>query len=380
MSRYLLIFLSPLFFFCQSQTDKQNNKAVSLKKEFFGKLPDGQIAELYTFSNASGMTIKIATYGGIITHVLVPDRNGNVEDVVLGYDSLSGYLKESPYFGALIGRYGNRIAKGKFTLDGKTYSLAVNNGSNHLHGGLKGFDKVLWKAYGSQTDSNATLRLSYLSKDGEEGYPGNLSIEVSYTLTNDNSLTIDYQANTNKATFVNLTNHTYFNLSGNTKNDILRHKLTLNASHFLPVDSTLIPTGVLQSVKNTPFDFTSSQIIGKRIDEKDVQLKFGNGYDHCWILDKTKPGALQSVGILEESVSGRKMEIFTTEPAIQFYSGNFLDGKIKGKGNMIYNFRQGLCLETQHYPDSPNKHEFPSTLLTPGKTYRSQTIYKFSVK
>ncbi len=301
-----------------------------------------------------------------------------IRDVVLGCDSLAGYLRGTPCFGALIGRYGNRIAKGRFTLDGVTYSLATNNIGNHLHGGIKGFDKLLWKAMSVDGDEPA-LKLSYTAKDGEEGYPGNLTATVVYTLNKDNSLQIDYNATTDKATVVNLTNHAYFNLAGAGRGDILDHQLMLNASHYLPVDSTLIPTGELRPVTGTVFDFTTATRIGARInDTTDQQIRYGLGYDHCWVLSDAS-ATLHAAAILTEPSSGRVMEVLTTEPGIQFYSGNFLDGTVIGKGGVTYAHRTGLCLETQHYPDSPNREQFPSTVLRPGETYRSTTVYRFTV-
>lgn len=352
-----------------------------IEKSSFGKLPDGRAVDLYTLRNANGMTVQITNYGGIITSWTAPDKNGKYEDVVLGCDSLAGYLKGTPYFGAIIGRYGNRIGNGKFTLDSITYKLATNNGPNHLHGGVQGFDKVLWEA-GMEKTENPTLKLKYLSKDGEEGYPGEVAAEVVYTLLPDNSLQIQYAATTTKPTVVNLTNHSYFNLANAGKSNILDHELMLAAGKFLPVDSTLIPTGELRPVKGTPFDFTKSFKIGARIDDtSDVQIRYGLGYDHCWVFDQTPAGKTpQLVGTLYEPVSGRTMEILTTEPAVQFYTGNFLDGTVNGKGGMPYKYRTGLCLETQHYPDSPNKPAFPSTVLRPGERYESTTVYRFGVR
>ncbi|MBT1703586.1 aldose epimerase family protein [Chryseosolibacter indicus] len=350
----------------------------SVESAPFGTMPDGTQVSVFTLTNSNGVKMKVINYGGIITSLSVPDKNNKIEDIVLGFDELDGYLKDSPFFGALIGRYGNRIAKGKFTLDGKSYSLAVNNGANHLHGGNKGFDKVFWNIKKDSTDNGVAIKLSYTSKDMEEGYPGNLQAEVTYTLTDNNELQIDYKATTDKKTVVNLTQHTYFNLTGG-KQDILSHHLLLNADRFLPVDKTLIPTGELKPVSNTPFDFTKSQIIGSRISNNDEQLKIAGGYDHCWVLNKATDG-LNTVGTLYDSISGREVTVYTTEPGVQFYSGNFLDGSITGKSGVVYNKRYGLCLETQHFPDSPNKPEFPSVVLNPGETYTSQTVYKFSVR
>ncbi|MCU0389590.1 MAG: galactose mutarotase [Thermoflexibacter sp.] len=344
-------------------------------------MPDGTSVYLYTLRNTQNMEVRISDYGGIITHWIAPDNKGRYEDIVLGYDSLDGYLKATPYFGAIVGRYGNRISKGKFILDGQTYHLATNNGENHLHGGLRGFDKVLWTA--TTVDSEIpTLKLSYLSKDGEEGYPGNLQVEVIYSLQEDNSLKIDYQATTDKTTIVNLTNHTYFNLSGDVKGDILNHEITLNADYFLPVDSTLIPTGELKSVKGSAFDFLQNKPIGKGInDTENEQIRYGKGYDHSWVLNPSKEkSAMNFVATVLEPISGRVLEVFTMEPATQFYTGNFLDGTIIGKKGIAYKKRYGFCLETQHYPDSPNQKNFPSTVLKPNEVYKTSTIYKLSVK
>ena len=326
------------------------------------------------------MEVKITNYGGIITSVLVPDKDGKMEDVVLGYDNLEGYLKSSPYFGAIVGRYGNRIANGKFTLDGKEYPLAVNNGKNHLHGGLVGFDKVIWETEIEKKENSVALKMKYLSKDMEEGYPGNLNVEVIYTIDNENAIAIDYIATTDKTTHVNLTNHTYFNLTGDVKRDILDHSLMLKADHYLPVDEGLIPTGELRNVEGTPFNFKDFQKIGEEINASNEQIKFGGGYDHCWVFNRQTPNDLEILGELKEPTSGRVMQLFTTEPAVQFYTGNFLDGKITGKMDKVYNQRFALCLETQHFPDSPNQPDFPSTVLKPGEKYESSTVYKFSVE
>lgn len=360
-------------------TEPDSAKMATINESPFGNLPDGSAVTLYTFKNTNGVEMKVINYGGYITSLRTPDKSGVMEDVVLGYDSLSGYLKAPSFFGCIVGRYGNRIAKGQFKLDDKTYTLVKNNGQNHLHGGTKGFDKVMWEATPSTSADGASLKLTYLSKDMEEGYPGNLQVTVVYTLTNDNEVKIQYEATTDKKTVINLTNHSYFNLSGNTKRNILDHKLSIAASKFLPVDATLIPTGELKDVKGTPFDFTSPEVIGKRINDNDPQIKAGIGYDHCWIFDKT-PGAMELAATVYDSISGRYMEMFTTEPATQFYSGNFLDGKVTGKFNTVYQQRYGLCLETQHYPDSPNQPKFPSVVLNPGDIYKTQTIYKFSTK
>jgi aldose 1-epimerase len=348
-----------------------------ITKKPFGTAGDGKPVTLYTLTNKQGMEIRAMSYGGIILSVRVPDKNGQFDDVTLGYDSLDGYLKKTPYFGAIIGRYGNRIANGKFTLDGKEYTLAKNNGPNSLHGGLKGFDKVVWEAEPFENQDGVGVIFKYTSPDGEEGYPGNLKTQVTYTLTDQNELVFAYHATTDKATPVNLTNHTYFNLAGDGKGDILGHILMLNADRFTPVDKTLIPTGELRSVKGTPLDFTAPTAIGARIQDQDEQLLFAGGYDHNFVINRQGPG-LALAARVEEPTTGRVLEVFTTEPGVQFYSGNFLDGTITGKRGHVYKQRTGFCLETQHYPDSPNKPDFPSTILRPGGTYDSKTVYKFS--
>lgn len=385
---HLLLFMSLSFFFACKPKQQESSDTLSMDslespeatigRTSFGKLQDGTEISLYTLTNALGTKMTVTNYGGIIVSLLTEDKDGNFEDVVLGFDSLSQYEKSNPFFGCIVGRYGNRIAKGKFQLDGQTYNLAINNDPNHLHGGLKGFDKVVWTASDSRGPNGAVLKLSYTSKDMEEGYPGNLATEVTYTLTNDNELKIDYKATTDKKTIVNLTNHSYFNLSGNTKTDILDHELMLAASKFLPVDKTLIPTGQLQDVKGTPFDFTKPMPVGARINDNHPQIQNGLGYDHCWVFDKTDIAS--AAATVYDSASGRFLEMFTTEPSVQFYSGNFLNGTLTGKYDTVYKKRMGLCLETQHYPDSPNRPSFPTTVLNPGDVYKSQTIYKFSVK
>jgi aldose 1-epimerase len=344
----------------------------------FGVLPDGKEVTLYTVKNSQGVEMSVMNYGGIIVSLKVPDKNGKLDDVVLGYDSLSAYLKSNPYFGALIGRYGNRIAKGKFSLDGVQYMLPVNDGENHLHGGTKGFDKVYWDI--QVPADSSSLVLTYKSADGEQGYPGNLDMSVTYTLTDSNEVKVDYKATTDKKTVVNLTQHSYFNLSGNAAQDILSHQLMIAADQFLPVDKTLIPTGELKPVAKTPFDFNTLTAIGARINEQDQQLLAGKGYDHCWVLKNGESKSLQKVSELYEPNSGRLMEVWTTEPGIQFYSGNFLDGTLTGKGGVVYKHRTGLCLETQHYPDSPNKPAFPSVTLAPGETYQTSTVYTFKIR
>lgn len=355
--------------------------AVSFEKSAYGTTPDGEPVDMYSLKNAQGMQVDVITYGGIITNWTAPDKDSVYENVVLGYDSLSQYIASNPYFGALIGRFGNRIAKGKFSIDGKEYSLATNDGPNHLHGGVKGYDKVVWMAAEPVVDSNAvSLKLSYLSKDMEEGYPGNLTIDVTYTLNADNSLDVLYEATTDKATIVNLTQHSYFNLTGDFTTTILDHEIVLNADHFLPVDATLIPTGELTEVTGTPFDFRSPKTIGKEIGAEHDQLTKGLGYDHCWVLNSQDVGD-RLVASAHDPVSGRLLEIWSNEPAIQFYSGNFLDGTLPMKGGEgTYANRTGFCLETQHYPDSPNKPDFPTVRLDPGDKYVSYTSFKFSTK
>jgi aldose 1-epimerase len=352
---------------------------LSIKKGSFGKTESGKTVEIYTLKNSKGAEAQIITYGGTIVSLKMPDRNGKFSDIVLGYDSIADYEKNPVYFGALIGRYGNRIAKGKFTLDGKEYTLAKNNGENHLHGGPKGYDKVVWTAKPSTDENGANLELNYLSRDGEEGYPGNLKIKVMYSLTENNELKIVYSATTDKDTIVNLTHHSYFNLAGAGVGDILNHQLTLYADKFTPTDSGSIPTGELKSVKGTPFDFLTEAAIGARIDQPDEQLKFGSGYDHNWVLNKTD-NSLTLAATVFEPVSGRVLEVSTTEPGLQFYSGNFLDGAVKGKNGQNYPHRSGFCLEAQHFPDSPNQSQFPTTELKKGQTYSQTTIYKFSAK
>jgi aldose 1-epimerase len=343
----------------------------------FGQTKDGTAVDLYTLRNHRGAEAKISNYGGLVISLKVPDRNGKSGDVVLGYDNLADYIKSSPYFGAMIGRYGNRIAKGKFTLDGKEYTLAVNNGPNALHGGLKGFDKVVWEPKMRATPEGPALELRYLSKDGEEGFPGNLSVTAVYTLTEDNALKLEYTATTDKDTVVNLTQHSYFNLAGH--GDILGHVVMMPASRFTPVDSTLIPTGELRPVEGTPFDFRKPTAIGARIHAQDEQLRFGGGYDHNFVIDKPL-GELGLMARVSEPTTGRVLEVLSTEPGLQFYSGNFLDGKNKGKGGWVYQFRNGFCMEPQHFPDSPNKPEFPSVVLKPGQTYKNTIVFRFSVQ
>ena len=372
----VVISFVPNWSFAQSPAAKRGHP---IKKELFGQTKDGKPVELYTVTNSHGMEVRAINYGGIIVSLRVPDKNGKLDDVVLGFDKLDGYLDKSPYFGAIVGRYGNRIANGKFTLDGKEYSLAKNNGPNALHGGLKGFDKVIWEAEPSQNKEGSGVAFTYRSKDGEEGYPGNLKAKVTYTLTGQNELVLDYEATTDKATPVNLTQHSYFNLAGEGTGDVLKHELMLNADRFTPVEKTLIPTGELRPVKGTPLDFTKSTAVGARIDDNYEQIAFGGGYDHNFVINH-KSGGLQLAARVYEPTSGRVMEVYTTEPGVQFYSGNFLDGTITGKRGHVYKRRYALCLETQHFPDSPNHPEFPSTILRPGQTLHSRTMYKFSAR
>jgi aldose 1-epimerase len=349
----------------------------------FGRLPDGRETHLFTLENARGFRADISDFGGTVVNLLVPDRAGKFADVALGFDNAARYRAESPFFGALIGRYGNRIAHGRFTLDGATFSLPLNDKPGgipcSLHGGTIGFDKALWTARPAIVAGNPTLILTYVSTDGEEGYPGKLTAEVTYTVTADNELRIDYRATTDRATPVNLTNHTYFNLHGEGVDTILDHLLTIHAARTTPVNAGLIPTGEIAPVAGTPLDFTSPHAIGERIAAPDEQLKFGGGYDHNWVLDN-QGGRLALAATLYEPQSGRFMEVLTTEPGLQFYSGNFLNGKLTGKSGKQYGFRSGLCLETQHYPDSPNEPGFPNTILRPGETLRSTTIYRFGTK
>lgn len=349
-----------------------------ITKSPFGSV-GGQSVEIYSLKNSKGGECRIMTYGGTVVSLKVPDKNGKLGDIVLGFDTLADYQNAQGYLGALIGRYGNRIGKGIFSLDGKEYKLAVNNGANHLHGGLKGFDKVVWTASSSVQSDGAHLKLSYLSHDGEEGYPGNLNVNVEYVLTENNELKIVYSATTDKPTVVNLTNHAYFNLAGAGTGTILDHQLTLNADRFTPIDSGSIPIGELRSVKGTPFDFLKPTAIGARIGQDDEQLKFGSGYDHNYVINQNG-NPLRLAATVYEPTTGRVMEVFTTEPGVQFYTGNFLDGSIKGKNGANYPRRSGFCLETQHFPDSPNKPNFPSVVLRPGETYSTTTIYKFSVR
>lgn len=351
----------------------------------FGKLPDGRVAELYTLSNAHGLRAEITNYGGILVSLEVPGRRGKLADVVLGYDTLAGYLADTKtYFGAVIGRYANRIAFGRFSLDGHAYTLAVNNGKNSLHGGILGFNRRLWKARDVSAPNAPALELSYLSRDGEEGYPGDLSVRVVYTLTSEDQIRIAYSATTDKDTVLNLTNHSYFNLAGEGSGDILKTELTLHAQRFTPVNADLIPTGELKLVKGTPMDFTRATAIGAHIRLPDPQLQFAHGYDFNFVLDRPASGAgtgeLTLAAEAFEPTSGRVLQVFTTQPGLQFYTGNFLDDTIHGKSGKVYGLHSAFCLETQHFPDSPNHPNFPSAELKPGQRFASTTVYQFSAR
>lgn len=353
---------------------------MSITVEPYGTAPDGQDVSLYTLTNANGMEAKITNFGGIVQSLKTPDRDGNLADIVLGHDALEGYVGKHPYFGAIVGRYGNRIAKGRFSLDGKEYTLAVNNGPNALHGGLKGFDKQVWTAAPIEETDVVGLKLRYVSPNGEEGYPGTLTVTVTYLLTNENALEIRYEATTDTPTVLNLTNHSYFNLDGAGTGDILDHEVMINADRFTPVDDTLIPTGELRPVEGTPFDFRSPKAIGRDIGADEQQIKFGGGYDHNFVLKKDTQDALTLAARVHAPASGRLMDVYTEEPGMQFYTGNFLDSTDVGKGGNTYAYRNGFCMETQHYPDSPNQPDFPSAVLRPGEKYETTTIYKFSAK
>ena len=359
-------------------TEQAGDTTLHISTQPFGETEAGPVTK-YTLENAGGMQVSVINQGGIITEIVVPDREGHMDDVVLGFESLGGYLEENPYFGAFIGRYGNRIAEGRFELGGKQYSLPVNNGPNSLHGGLRGFDKKYWTATPLEENDRVGVRLTGTSPDGEEGYPGTLTVTVHYWLDNDNALTLEYRAETDEATPVNLTNHSYFNLRGAGNGNILGHELMIAADQFTPVDETLIPTGELHPVEGTPFDFRQPTAIGERIDADNEQIRFGGGYDHNFVLDGSGEG-LRQVATVYEPTTGRTLEVATTEPGVQFYSGNFLDGSNIGKGGTPYALRSGFCLETQHFPDSPNQPGFPATILQPGESYASTTVYRFGVR
>jgi aldose 1-epimerase len=380
--RAILVVNGMLLFVCGGAAGPQGKVEPAagkppVKRAPLGHMPDGTAVETFTLHNAHGIEVRVITYGGIIASLRVPDAAGRFDDVVLGYDDLANYFHQSSYFGAIIGRYGNRIAKGRFTLDERTYTLATNDGPNHLHGGVKGFDKVVWKGEPTSTAGGESVTLRYTSPDGEEGYPGTLKARVSYTLTDRDELSLEYAATTDKPTPVNLSQHSYFNLGG-AGSDILGHELTIDADRFTPVDAGLIPAGQMAPVGGTPFDFRRPTAIGARISQDDEQLRHGRGYDHNFVLNRTREG-LVHVARLVDPRSGRTLDVQTTEPGLQFYSGNFLDGSVTGKGGTVYSRRSGLCLETQHFPDSPNQPGFPSTILRPGEQYRSKTVLTFGV-
>jgi aldose 1-epimerase len=371
MIMMLVVFIATIFV-----SGLQAEAKSKMQKQSFGKTEDGQQVDLYILTNKHGMQAAITNYGGTVVSLKVPDRSGKLDDVVLGYDTLDGYATGKAYIGATVGRYANRIAHASFTLDGNTYTLSKNDGDNHLHGG---FNKRVWTAKDVSGSAGQALELTYLSKDGEEGFPGNLPVKVVYTLTDKNELKIDYSATTDKDTVLNLTNHAYFNLAGQGNGDVLQQQIMIRADRFTPIDQFSIPTGELRSVKGTPFDFTTATAIGARIDQDDQQLKMGNGYDHNWVLSNGTPGSLFLGAQAYDPHSGRVLEVLTTEPGIQLYTGNFLDG-IHGKDGKVYNRRNAFCLETQHFPDSPNHPNFPTTELKPGQHFESTTVYKFSTK
>jgi len=378
MMRTLILCIA-VFSFLSTEACQTNRKAMPpMKKTIFGKLPDGREVHQYTLKNRSGATAQIIDYGAAVTSLKVPDRNGKMGDVVMGYDSLQGYIDGTSYFGAIVGRYGNRIGKGHFQLDGKDYQLTINDGENHLHGGKTGFNKVLWDAKAGNSEE-ASLRLQYISRDGEEGYPGTVTLIVTYALTDKNELRIDYEGTTDKPTILNPTHHSYFNLSGSFDDTILNHLLMIDADGITPVGKGLIPTGQIESVAKTPMDFRTPMAIGAHINDENEQLVFGKGYDHNWVL-KGGAGKVRKVAELYEAGSGRMMTVLTDQPGLQFYSGNFLDGSAKGKNGAAYGRRSGLCLEAQAFPDTPNKPQFPSVTLRPGQKYRQTTIYAFSTR
>jgi aldose 1-epimerase len=371
--------LSALLSLGPASAQSNSKPVLDVRKKSFGSTRDGRPIHLFTLTNSHGIEVRAMNYGAIITSVRVPDKKGATADIVLGHDTLEGYTPNPPYFGALVGRYANRIANGMFTLDGTKYTLPKNDGPNTLHGGLKGFDKVVWEGEAIKDAKKSGVVFSYTSKDGEEGFPGNLKVKVTYTLNEENELAVDYEAVTDKATPLNLSQHSYFNLAGEGNGDILNTVLSINADRFTPVDTTLIPTGELRSVKGTPFDFTNSTRIGSRIDDKYEQLMLGRGYDHNFVINRKGEG-LELAARAYEPTSGRVMEVFTTQPGVQFYTGNFLDGTVTGKQGHVYKHRYGFCLETQHFPDSPNHPDFPTTILKPGQTFRSRTVFKFSAQ
>jgi aldose 1-epimerase len=361
---------------CAQDSKRQAMTAPRVSRAAFGRMPDSVQVDGYTIRNARGTSLHVITYGAIITALRTADRHGRFDDVVLGFDDLGGYLKDTPYFGAIVGRYANRIALGRFTLDGRTFQVPVNNGPNSLHGGTRGFDKVVWNATSFENDSAAGVALTHVSPDGDMGYPGRVDVRVTYTLHDRNELVVDYVATTDKPTPINLSQHSYFNLAGDGQRDILGHVLELKASRYTPVDSTLIPTGELAPVTDTPFDFRAPSAIGARIIGTHQQLVFGRGYDHNFVLDRTGDEVQHAARVVEPT-TGRTLDVYTDQPGIQFYSGNFLDGSIRGKGDRVYAHRYGFCLETQHFPDSPNQPAFPSTILRPAERYESRTVFRF---
>lgn len=380
MTKVLLRILIIISFFSLIQCNSNKKDESMIKKELFGKLTDGREAYLFTLTNPSGSQVKLTNYGAAVVSLIVPDRDGKMSDVILGYDDLDGYVNNSAYIGVIVGRYGNRIGKGQFQLDGNNYQLTINDGPNHLHGGTTGYHKVLWNAEEVESKLGPAVKFTFTSPDGYEGFPGTVTTSVTYTWTADNELRIDYTGTTDKTTILNPTNHAYFNLTGDPKNTILDHELMINADSITPVDSTLITTGELTPVENTPMDFRKSTAIGARINTDTEQLKYGKGYDHNWVLNGYSKGKVSNAVALYEPKSGRLMEVLTDQPGMQFYSGNFLNGTITGKEGITYQYRTGLCLEAQCFPDSPNKPQFPSVTLKPGETYKQTTIYKFSVK
>jgi aldose 1-epimerase len=367
----IIIILSILSFNCS-----ESNQQSSPGKRLFGKLNNGKEVYMYTLKNKNGMTAEITNYGATVVSLFVPDKNGKFADVILGYDSLQSYENGTSYFGAIVGRYGNRIGKGRFTLEGKTYQLTINNGENHLHGGTIGFNKKLW---GTDSFDGHSLKMTLVSPDGDQGYPGALTLTVTYTLGDNNELKIDYFATTDKPTILNPTNHCYFNLTGNPENTILSHVLMINADKYTPINSEFITTGEISNVAGTPMDFRSPTPIGQRINDNFTQLKNGNGYDHNWVLNDYN-GKVREAATVYDPSSGRELDVLTDQPGIQFYSGNFLDGSEIGKSGVHYQHRTGMCLETQHFPDSPNKKNFPTVELKPGEKFNSTTIYRFTTK
>ncbi|MFC2126109.1 aldose epimerase family protein [Bacteroidota bacterium] len=375
MRRFRLLILAIIFLNC-TPTDKTMER---ITQSDFGKTREGTPVDLYTLRNTNEMEVCITNYGGIITAISVPDRNGKIDDVTLGFNTLEEYLERHPYFGAIVGRFGNRIAGGRFTLDGKEYTLVTNNGPNHLHGGIIGFDKKVWDAEKIISDDHVGIKLFYISPDAEEGYPGDLSVTVTYTLSEENELRIDYHATTDQKTVLNLTNHAYFNLKGEGQGDILDHIMTFNADNYVPTDSFSIPLGNIEPVEGTPFDFRESHKVGERIEADHVQIKNGTGYDHSYVVNGVI-GTLRPCATVYEPTSGRLMEVETSQPGVQFYTGNFLNGSLIGKSGKAYHQRSGLCLETQCLPDSPNQPQFPSAELAPGEEFTSTTVYKFTTR